>query len=238
MELDDMKKIWNRMEERQVRKEYSVEEISGFRKARSRDFTAWIRTSLGFDIVLKSLVAAVLLVTLSLYRNQSLAFFTSLVSLVALSVLIPYLVRIRRAAFELDSPNGSIQETLETKIHFLKKMYYKVQFIQSLTNPFIVIAGTLIYYYVRFGFVPPLHVQDGLIIATLILLSFLFTLPATLSIYGVQLRSLNGCLSSLTDPEGWELEAEKLKKSQRFLARLMYGLLILGIAMLTLVMLL
>ncbi|HBB91539.1 MAG TPA: hypothetical protein DC042_07420 [Bacteroidales bacterium] len=238
MELDDMKKIWNRMEERQVRKEYSVEEISGFRKARSRDFTAWIRISLGFDIVLKSLVAAVLLVTLSLYRNQSLAFFTSLVSLVALSVLIPYLVRIRRAAFELDSSNGSIQETLETKIQFLKKMYYKVQFIQSLTNPFIVIAGTLVYYYVRFGFVPPLHGQDRLIIATLVLLSFLFTLPATLSIYGVQLRSLNGCLSSLTDPDGWELEAEKLKKSQRFLAFVMYGLLILGIAMLALVMLL
>ncbi len=238
MELDDMKKIWNRMEERQVRKEYSVEEISGFRKARSRDFTAWIRISLGFDVVLKILVAVVLLVTLSLYRNQSLAFFTSLVSLVALSVLIPYLVRIRRAAFELDSSNATIQETLETKIQFLKKMYYKVQFIQSLTNPFIVIAGTLVYYYVRFGFVPPLHFHDRLIIATLVLLSYLFTLPATLSIYGVQLRSLSGCLSSLTDPEGWELEDEKFKRSKRFLSILMYGLLILGIAILAVVMLL
>jgi hypothetical protein len=238
MELDDMKKIWNRMEERQVRKEYSVEEISGFRKARSRDFTAWIRTSLGFDIVLKSLVAIVLLITLSLYRNQSLAFYTSLVSLVALSVLIPYLIRIRRSAFNLDSTDGTIQETLEKKTVFLKKMYYKVQFVQSLTNPFIVIAGMLVYYYVRFGFVPPLHFQDKLIIATLVVLSFLFTLPATLSIYGVQLRSLNGCLSSLTDPEGWELEAEKFKKSQRFLSILLYGLLILGIVMLAVVMLL
>jgi hypothetical protein len=238
MELEDMKKIWSRIEDNQVRKEYSPEEISAFRRARSRDFTSWIRTSLAFDLIMKLLVAFALVVAAILFRMQPSVFAICLITLILVLMMIPYVWSVRKAATRFDLADGTIQETLTEKIIFLKKMYYKVQFVQSLTNPMIVISGLLFYYYVSYGFVPPFHYTDWIVTLLLLLLSFILTLPATLSIYGFQLRNLQGSLSSLQDPDGYELETEKFRKRQRALSALLYGLLALGVAGLLLVMLL
>jgi|GEM_PF-2382791 len=238
MELEDMKKIWARMEKDQVRTEYSQEEISAFRKARSKDFTSWIRTSLGFDLVMKSLVAVSLIIMAVLFRMQPAVFAVCLITLIMVLIMIPYVWSVRASAGHFDRADGTIQETLTQKITFLKKMYYKVQFVQSLTNPMIVITGLLFYYYISYRFVPPFHYTDWIVTMLLLLLSFVLTLPATLSIYGFQLRNLQGSLSSLQDPEGYQLENEKFKKRQRGLSVLIYSLLALGVIGLILVILL
>ena len=70
MQEDDIKKIWNRIDEHKEQVDYSVDEIAAFRKARSKDFSAWIRSSLAFDIALKSLVLAILVVLIVILRHQ------------------------------------------------------------------------------------------------------------------------------------------------------------------------
>lgn len=237
MELNDIKDIWKRIDARKDRPEYSLDEIAAFRNARSRDFTSWIRTSLSIDLILKMMVLVVLTVITLLFRFQPIVLIFNLISILILAVLIPYEFRIRQKASSLDRLDGSIQELLSAKIDFLKGMYNRVQFIQGLTNPFIVISGLMVYCYFTYRLVPPLDFRDWMITAALVILSFILTLPSTLAAYGFQLRSLQGCLSSLTDPEGYENEARRFNRRRRFLTALLYGLLVVGISLLVLVLL-
>jgi hypothetical protein len=187
---------------------------------------------------MKTLVAVSLIISAVLFRMQPSVFAICLIALILVLIMIPYVWSVRSSAGKFDLIDGTIQETLTQKITFLRKMYYKVQFVQSLTNPMIVITGLLFYYYISYGFVPPFHYSDWIVTTLLLLLSFILTLPATLSIYGFQLRNLQGSLSSLQDPEGYELETVKFKNRQRVLSILLYSLLALGIIGLLLVMVL
>ena len=53
MELDDLKKLWTKINEENGQRRYSVEEIASFRKARSKDFSTWMQNGLFLDIIFK-----------------------------------------------------------------------------------------------------------------------------------------------------------------------------------------
>jgi hypothetical protein len=233
--MNDLKDIWKKIDSAKDRPEYTMEEIAAFRDARSGDFTTWIRTGLGIDLALKILVMIVMMVLAFIFRFQPVVLIFCLISIFLLVFLIPYEYAVRRRAADLDRRDASIQELLMAKIDFLRGMYNRVQFIQGLTNPLLVIAGTLIYFHLTYRLVPPLDFRDFLILGTIIVLSYMITLPANLATYGFQLRNLQGCLSSLTDPEGYEEEARRFERRRKMLTILLYGLLGVGVVLLVLV---
>lgn len=238
MQDDHLKKIWNRIDENREQREYSVDEIAAFRKARSRDFSAWIRSSLAFDIALKCLVLPIFVVLTIILRHQPGPALVSAGIVVLLGMLIPYEISIRRTVLKIDMQDNSIKESLMAKIAFLKKIFYPVQIIQNLSYPCIVVAGLMIYYLIREGFIPLFVLHNWLISVALILLSFLLVLPVTLSVYGFQLRNLQGCLNALTGPDEMEIEADRYIRRQKVLSILLYTILAIGIVLLVLVMLL
>jgi uncharacterized membrane protein YidH (DUF202 family) len=108
MEEDDIKKIWSRIGERQEQQDYSIDEIAAFRKARSKDFSAWIRSSLAFDIVLKSMVLAILVVLIVILRHQPGPVIVGIGIFVILVLLIPYEIRIRKTVLKIDRQDSTI----------------------------------------------------------------------------------------------------------------------------------
>ncbi|MFH0761148.1 MAG: hypothetical protein V2A67_06565 [Bacteroidota bacterium] len=238
MQEDDIKKIWNRIDEHREQRDYSVDEIAAFRKARSKDFSAWIRSSLALDIALKSLVLAILVVLIVILRHQPGPALVGIGIVVLLGLLIPYEISIRKTVMKIDLQDSTIKESLIAKITFLKKIFYPIQIIQNLTYPFIVVAGLMIYYLIREGFIPPFVLHNWLISGALIILSFLLILPVNLSVYGFQLRNLQGCLNALAGPDEMEIEADRYSQRQKVLSILLYSILAIGIILLIVVMLL
>jgi hypothetical protein len=96
----------------------------------------------------------------------------------------------------------------------------------------------MIYYLIREGFIPHFELHNWLISGALIILSFLLTFPVTLSVYGFQLRNLQGCLNALTDPDEMEIETDRYSRRQKVLSLLLYSILAVGIILLIVVMLL
>jgi len=238
MQEDDIKKIWNRIDKHPEQQDYSVDEIAALRKARSKDFSAWIRSSLAFDIALKSLVLAILIVLVVILRHQPVPALAGLGIIVLLGLLIPYEISIRKTVLKIDRQNSTIKESLIEKVTFLKRIFYPIQVIQNLTYPFIVVAGLMIYYLIREGFIPPFVLHNWLISGALIILSFLLILPVTMSVYGFQLRNLQGCLNALAGPDEMEIEADRYNRRQKVLSILLYSILGIGIVLLIIVMLL
>lgn len=232
MELEEIKKIWKQMDGVHQSKAYSPEEIDSFRKARSKDFTGWVRTSLNFDIVVKSIIGLACLVLLVLYLGQPLVAIICAILFAVILITIPIERKAIRKAHTLDVEDGSVQEILKKKVAYLKTMYFRIQMIQGLSNPLLVIAGALIYYKTTYNQVPVLDLVDWVVLISIVLISFFVTLPTTFGLYGYHLKTLQGCLGSFTDPDGWAREMKVFKKQRKVLSLLLGFLLVLGIILL------
>jgi len=234
MEIDDLKRVWNNINQEAGQTVYSEEEIAKFRKARSRDFSVWIQNGLILDIVLKSIFALGFLILIFLYSSTPvfIAFGSGIIALCIILIIIEssYLKDSREA----DRENKSVVEGIKAKLAFLKSYYYRIQFLQGLTNPIFVAAGISFYYYYKYGQIRIVDFQDAFIIILLLVISFLFTLPTTFSLYGYHYRVLEAGLASLEDEDSWQETLKRYQKQKKLLNWLLWILLLAGIAILAL----
>jgi len=237
MELNELKRIWDRINELHSNPAYSPEQIQAFIKARSSDFTRWIRSALVLDLSLKLIItmASVWLITQNLSQLPVLL----LVATMLISILFTAVkeLRVLKTTSLLERSTGSVTEMLRKKVALVREMYHKVQFMQAITSPMLVAAGGLVYYQVKYGQVPPLDTKDLLVFSGFMILAFLLSLPSTLSMYGYHLKTLEDCLHNMDDGDHWGTQVEAFYRKRKVLYTGMIILLVAGIALLCLILL-
>ncbi|MBT5427801.1 MAG: hypothetical protein HOK84_16470 [Bacteroidetes bacterium] len=237
MELDDIQKVWKQANQEQNLHEYSSDEIRSFRKSRSRDFTKWIRNSLRMDFMIKALIAVSYFVLIILFRSE----VVTQIICAFLAVLTFGLIWIERPHYTkavlLDQSTESLQAVLHERLAFLKTFYFRIQFLVGLTNPLLVTVGSFFYYYTKYGRVSFPEIDDILVFVSILIISFLFTIPTTASMYGFHARTLQNSLASLEDSDHWEKAIRSYNRSKKILTWIFVSLMVIGIAILAFILL-
>ena len=229
MELDDLKKVWAKVNDQTGQTQYSKEEIADFRKARSRDFSTWIQNGLSFDIIVKGLLIAAYIFLIYL-QSSSPGFVLMSIGIITLCLALIILeFKHLRKSKNADSGSFSVQEGIREKIKFLKSYYYRILFIQGVSNPIFVFAGVCFYYNQKYGSLKFESINDILIIVLILIISYLFTLPTTLSLYGYHYKVLRTSLASLEDEESWIDAISRYKKQKLILSWILGVLLSVGV---------
>jgi len=233
MELDDLKKVWTKVNSDAKHPLYSVKDISDFRKARSKDFSTWIQNGILIDLILKCFFIFAFLILIWLLRDSTLYIFVASAIILLGFVLIFLEIKYLKTSRDLDKSNISVQEGIKAKLAFLKTYYYRIQFLQGLTNPMLVAAGISFYYYSTYNQIVISSTKDILVILLLLFVSFLFTLPTTLSLYGYHYRILKSSLANLEDEVSWNTAISKYNKQKKCLYWIFGSLLFIGVLALT-----
>lgn len=229
MELDDLKKLWTKINEDESQPKYSVEQIAEFRKTRSKDFSSWIQNGLVLDIILKSffILAFVYLIIL---MGESPGFLITAIGIIIVSLLLILLeYKHFRSSKNLDRQDTSVQESIRSKLKFIKTYYYRIQFMQGLSNPIFVSAGICYFYYTKYGEIRLDDFESIAVVAIILVVSFLFTLPTTLSLYGYHYRVLKASLASLENEEEWTMAIDRYNRQKKVLYWILGSLLFIGL---------
>ena len=238
MELDDLKKLWNKVNEDGGQPKYSVEQIAAFRKARSNDFSTWIQNGLILDIIFKS-ICILAFVYLIFLLGESIGFLITAIGVILICILLIILeYKHFKSSRKLAQQDISVQESIKAKLKFIKTYYYRIQFMQGLTNPVIVAAGISFFYFQRYGEIRLVDFQSAAVVAIILLISFLFTLPTTLSLYGYHYRVLKASLASLENEEEWTKAIDRYNKQKKVLYWIIGTLLFVGLTALIILILL
>ena len=236
MDLDELKKTWKQVN-RDQSVHYSLDQIDTFRKSRSKDFSNWIRSSLRIDFILKSLTAISFAILVFLFNNQ----IQVQVICGILAILSTLLIFLEKPHFDkarkLDENPDTIQGSLINKLNYLKAYYFKIQFMVGLTNPLMVSAGACYFMYFKYSEIRPMDLEDILVFGAILIVSFLFTIPTTLGLYGFHLRNIQNSLANLENEDHWEKEIKRYKRSRNILAGVFITLLLIGILALIVILL-
>lgn len=232
MEIDDLKKVWTKVNRDSDQPIYSIEDIADFRKSRSKDFSAWIQNGLILDIILKGLFSLAYIVLIYLLR-ESLTFTFIATGVILLGTSLIFLeYRYFKSSKHLDKRDISVQEGIRAKLTFLKTYYYRIQFLQGLSNPMIVSAGIFFYYYFTYGEIRIEDFEDLVVTIVLLLISFALTLPTTLSLYGYHFRVLQNSLANLEEEGSFPNAVKRYNRQKKLLHWLIGSLLIIGLGVL------
>ncbi len=232
MELDDLKKVWTKINIDTGQPTYSAEDIAAFRKARSKDFSTWIQNGLIIDIILKGIFILAFSVLAILLRESIGYVIISIATILISGLLILIEFRYLHGSKDLDRKDNSVQEGIRAKLKFLKTYYYRIQFMQGLSNPIFVGAGVSFYYLKKYGGISISSFEDILVLIILLVVSFLFTLPTTLSLYGYHYRVLKTSAVSLENEESWKSVISKYEKHNKVLSWALGSLLLIGLILL------
>jgi hypothetical protein len=229
MEIDDLKKVWTKINNETGQPVYSAEDITNFRKARSKDFSTWIQNGLIIDIILKG-VFILAFAVLTILLREFIGYVIIAISTILLSAfLIVVELKYLKGAKVIDRKDISVQEGIKAKLGFLKTYYYRIQFMQGLSNPLFVGAGVSFYYFHKYGAIKIDNFEDSLILILLLLVSFLLTLPTTLSLYGYHYKNLKTSIASLENEESRKSAIIKYEKQTKLLSWVLGSLLLIGL---------
>ena len=95
-----------------------------------------------------------------------------------------------------------------------------------------VAAGAFFYYYFTFNRIKFDNLEDVLVFTILLIISFLFTLPTTLSLYGYHFRVLNTSLASLEDEGSWTEAIKRYNRQKKILYWIFGTMLFIGLILL------
>jgi len=232
MELDDLKKLWTKINQDTDQPQYSIEDIAAFRKARSGDFSTWIQNGLVLDMIFKGIFILAFIFLIFLLGDSTGFFLTSSGIILFCLILIIFEYRHFLSSKELDKQDISVQEGIKSKLNFLKTYYYRIQFLQGLSNPIFVSVGVCFYYYQKIGEVRLENFQDIAVLVLLLAVSFLFTLPTTISLYGYHYKVLKASLASLENEEEWTKAIDRYNRQKKVLYWILGSLLLIGILVL------
>lgn len=238
MEIEDLKRVWTKVNQDSGQPVYSVEDIAEFRKSRSKDFSSWIQNGLVFDIILKGIFISAFIGLVFLLNDSTGFIFTAIGIILLCAVLIIFEFRYLKSSREFDRKDISVQEGIRAKLSFLKTYYYRIQFLQGLSNPIFVAAGVCFYNFKKYGRIKVDDYQDLLVIILILVISFLFTLPTTLTVYGYHYRVLKTSLASLEDEGSWTDAISRYNKQKKIIYWIFGVLLLIGLAVLSYLLLL
>ena len=196
--------------------EFTDADLKLFLKGRSLRINQIFKTGIAFDIVLKVILSLASAGLLFLYSGNTGVTVLSSCLIAVIFIMIGYQAGIYRKIPQRLSDTDSIRITLEKKINFYRKSYIKSIYTGSLSNPVLLISGSLYYFYYKYGEIRQLDVDDLLVLGTLVLISFILSAYVQIWYHNFHIRQIEECLEQI-DEETLTDSAMRIQKRRRII---------------------
>ena len=191
--------MWNKAEQLSEAPGYESHKIEQFISGRSGSIARKVKNMIQLDIGLKALVAVVFLIDAALYLNN---YQIIVVSIIGAAVIVPLILletKMLKQFTETADSASSIKEQLSAMLTFLKSRFLTILISIASTYIFVFVAGILVYFYVAYGYVRPLDLQDIFVFSVLILIGITMNYVANRNQVKYHIKHLEVCLSDLND---------------------------------------
>jgi hypothetical protein len=231
-DLGKYKSAWKE-EKNFSQKKLSETDIKMYLNKRSSEISRSFRTGIIFDIILKTaLVISFIVISRLLTGNSGIVWICIFSGIIIISLIL-FQVDTYRKIPKQNEYSVNTRDFLESKIKFYRGRYFKSVYVAALSNPFIFLSGSLLYYYIKYGVISTFQYIDYIIFGLFCLTGFILGAVAQIKFFNFQITQLESCLYDLDENGMDELKIKK-QLSQRkkvfliFLLLLVSGLLILG----------
>lgn len=206
--------MWSKAEKLAGASDYESSSIEQFISGRSNDTTQKIRNMIIFDIALKSLVLAVLVVDFVLFWGTSNVMVVTGMGAMILILLIFYQNKLL-TRFILAADNGqSTRNKLASMLIYLKTRFFSTLLLVGITYLFVFIAGSLAYFYAAYGYVRPLDRVDVVVFIGFILVGIVFNFLVNKGQVNYHIKHLEVCLTDLNE-NNLELVSENIELQRK-----------------------
>ena len=232
VDLDTMKAAW-KSEKSFEDHRLSEEDIERFLHKGSKDISQLFKKGLRFDILLKGLAGASLLVLVVLFRGN-----LNLILLIAGILLITFwTIRYQWLLIgkipEIHATSPVIRTTLEQRISFYHRHYIKSLYVGAFSNVLLIFSGMLYYFYFKYGELRPMQWDDYLVFAAVILIGYFTGVSIQIAQHNFQVRQLESSLREIDENSlnSYTVRQQRNRKRRMtliFLLALICGLLLLA----------
>lgn len=213
MNEETLKNMWNRTGTLGAGSVYNSQLIQKYLTGRSIDTSHKIRNMIRFDILVKALLIILLAVDIFLYAGTSKVVTVCILGIAALLSVIWFELKMN-SRFDAAADQGqNTREKLSSMLSYLKTKFTSTLLAISITYLFLFIGGSLIYFYMAYGYVRTLDTVDVIVFSGFILMGILINFFVNKGQVKYQVKHLENCLSDLND-QALPL-AEELIEAQR-----------------------
>ena len=214
MNEEKLKAMWNKTESLTGASEYKSSTIEQFISSRSNDTVQKIKNMIIFDIALKALVLAALVVDFALFFGTYNVMVVTFVGAVLLVTLILYQRRLLGSFIEAADNGQSTRDKLASMLSYLKTRFFSTLLSVSISYLFVFIAGSLAYFYAAYGCVRPLDGVDVIVFLGFILIGIVFNFVVNRGQMNYHIKHLETCLSDLNE-NNLALVSENIELQQK-----------------------
>ncbi|WP_319591299.1 hypothetical protein [uncultured Draconibacterium sp.] len=229
-----LKDMWNKAENLMGASEYESSSIEQFISGRSNNTTQKIRNMIIFDLALKALALCVLAIDFVLYFGTTNVMSVTLAGVILLIPLIFMQYKMLNRFSEAADNGQTTRDKLASMLTYLKTKFFTTLLSVSGTYLFGFIAGSLVYFYMTYGYVRPLDGVDFVVFLTFILLGIVLNFVVNQGQVKYHIKHLETCLNDLNDKnlelvsENIELQRKRDRANKLLLALvLVFGILLL-----------
>lgn len=197
-DIDSLKSAWKN-EQGFKNKTLSPSDIENFLRKKSRDISQLFKKGLGFDMVLKGILGASLIGIILLFSDNLPLVISMIVLLGLILWAIWFQLLMYRRIPQSGMSESPIRASLEKRIRFYHERYIKSLHIGAISNALVFVAGSIYYFYFKYGEIPPLDLVDILVFGTAIIISFVFGAVIQIAQHNFQVKQLESCLQEIDE---------------------------------------
>ena len=194
-----LKDMWNKAGNLMGASEYESSSIEQFISGRSNDTTQKIKNMIIFDLVLKALAMCALAIDFVLYFGTTNIMSVTLFGIILLIPLIFMQYKLLNRFTEAADNGQTTRDKLASMLTYLKTKFFTTLLSISGTYLFGFIAGSLVYFYVTYGYVRPLDGVDFVVFLTFILIGIVLNFVVNQSQVKYHIKHLETCLNDLNE---------------------------------------
>ncbi len=199
MNEETLKSMWKKTEGLSNDTTYKSQLIQNYLSGRSIDTSHKIRNIIRFDLLVKALLIIVLAVDISFFAGNTKIVTISILSIAALVPLIWFELKMI-GRFELAANHAqNTRDKLSSMLSYLKTKFTSTLLAISFTYLFVFLSGSLIYFYLTYGYVRTLDTVDVFVFIGFIMLGIVFNFLVNKGQIKYHVRHLENCLSELND---------------------------------------
>ena len=199
MNDDNLKNLWNQINDQSDIPEFEAKTIDQFIINRSGSIQNKVRNILRHDLILKSISGIALLLTLAFYQDTPDVVYISLAGILFLTLMTYLEVRALRQFNKVSDPTLSTRDNLSGIQLFLKRNSSLVALINASSQILIFVPGILLYFYMVYGQVKSVTVFDFFVFSGICLIGIITNYLRIISLIKFHIKNVAVFLSDLND---------------------------------------
>jgi hypothetical protein len=230
MKDDELKNIWNMMNNQTTMPHSMGMPKEQFINTRSGSIQAKIGNMLRYDLILKLVSGLALLLNLLFYQNITDVLYVCLAGLAFLGIMTTIEWKALQEFNLISDPSRPSRENLSNILVFLRRKSHIFIVSIASTGILVYVSGLLLYFYAAYGYLKPLTGESFMVFTTLLIIGTAMSILSTRSQLNFHIKHITACLSDLNENSlGFVTEnIERQRKQDRLIKTLVMLLLVFG----------